>query len=205
MRADKILASHFTDYSRSQIQQAFRDNNVRINNISISQKQKVFSGDTILIVLPSPKISTLVPVPVDLDVLFEDEHLVAINKNPGIVVHPGSGTSEDTLVHGLLHHTNGNLCSAAGESRPGVVHRLDKETSGVILFAKSSQAYFGLIKLFSERNIRKKYLALVQGILQLDSRFHQTTHRSQSYRTCQNGHHAYRQAFSHRLGCRETP
>jgi 23S rRNA pseudouridine1911/1915/1917 synthase len=100
----------------------------------------------------------------DLDILHEDEDLLVLNKSAGRVVHPGAGTGEDTLVHGILHHCQGRLSGIGGKERPGIVHRLDKETSGLLLVAKSDTAFQSLAEQFASRTIRKFYTALVRGI-----------------------------------------
>jgi 23S rRNA pseudouridine1911/1915/1917 synthase len=111
----------------------------------------------------------LKPVAIPLGVLYEDEHLLAINKAAGMVVHPGVGTGEDTLVHALLAHCAGGLSGVGGVERPGIVHRLDKETSGVLLVAKNDAAHRGLSEQFAGRHLRKEYLALVSGVPRLQS------------------------------------
>lgn len=168
-RADKVLASHFKDVSRNIIQESFDADLVILRGKPIAKRCKVSTGDELHITLLTPKVSKVFPVKMPLDILYEDEYLVAVNKDPGVVVHPGNGTGDDTLVHGLLEYTGGKLSCLGGEQRPGVVHRLDKETTGVIVLAKSDEVYLALIQLFAERKINKEYLALVSKVLQLDS------------------------------------
>lgn len=168
-RADKLLALHFTQYSRVQIQRTFEEGNVSRDGKVIDKKTPLSEGEDIKIVFLEPKPTEINPVEIPLEILYEDNDILAINKTIGMIVHPGSGTGEDTLVHALLHHTKGKLSLAGGAERPGVVHRLDKETTGVILFAKTDEAYFKLIKMFAERKIHKEYLALVAGVPQLKS------------------------------------
>lgn len=160
-RADKVLAATFPELSRSRIQKILDAGNVRMNGVPVARKTPLSAGNTLEITFPEPPKTSLVPTEIPLDVLFEDEHLIVINKEAGIVTHPGAGTGDDTLVHALLHHTGGKLASAGGELRPGVVHRLDKETSGVMLFAKTDEAYFALIEKFQTRELQKEYVALV--------------------------------------------
>lgn len=168
-RADKILAAHFTDFSRTQIHESFKSKLVFINDKPIKKNLLLSEGDVIRIQLISPEVSELIPVDIPVEVLYEDDHIVAINKAPGIVTHPGIGTGDDTLVHAMLFHTKGKLSYLAGKLRPGVVHRLDKETSGIIIFAKTDKAYLALIKLFAERHVDKQYLALASGSPHLDA------------------------------------
>lgn len=168
-RADKLLASYFTDFSRAQIQRTFEEGQVKRSGQVIDKKTLLNENDIIEIEFLKPKATQIRPVDIPLEILYEDEDLLAINKTIGIIVHPGSGTGENTLVHALLHHTKGKLSLAGGKERPGVVHRLDKETTGVMLFAKTDQAYFKLIKMFAERKVNKEYLALVAGVPHLKS------------------------------------
>lgn len=160
-RADKVLAAAFPELSRSRIQKILDAGHVRMNGAPVARKTSLSAGDTLEITFPEPPKTSLTPTEIPLDVLFEDEHIIVINKDAGIVTHPGAGTGDDTLVHALLHHTNGQLAGAGGELRPGVVHRLDKETSGVMLFAKTDEAYFALIEKFQTRELQKEYIALV--------------------------------------------
>lgn len=163
MRADKALAEMFPDMSRSRLQKIIDAGSVVLDGKPLARKTAVPAGAELHISFPPEPTTQLVPVDIPLEILFEDEHLIAVNKTPGIVTHPGAGTGDDTLVHALLHHTNGKLALAGGEARPGVVHRLDKETSGVILFAKTDAAYYALIEKFSERELDKQYVALTDG------------------------------------------
>lgn len=169
VRADKLLAQHFTDISRGQLQNVFDDGGVLLDGEPISKKQKLSEGQALVIELPEIKVPTLTAVDLPIEVIFEDDDIIVLNKEAGQIVHPGRGTGENTLVHRLLHHTNGNLSTAAGDLRSGVLHRLDKDTSGVIVFAKTDAAYLTLVKAFSEREVQKEYLALVQGVPRLQS------------------------------------
>lgn len=167
VRADKVLASVFEDLSRSQIQKIFQEKNVFLNGTPITKKHLVSSGDELELLLPALALSNLQPYEMPLDVVYEDEDIIAINKPSGVVVHPGSGTGPNTLVHALLHHCGEHLSRLGGDLRPGVVHRLDKETSGIMLFAKSDKAYLRLIEAFSKRTIKKEYLAITRGVHRL--------------------------------------
>ena len=160
-RADKVLAAAFPEMSRSRIQKILDAGDVSLCGETVSRKTPLSEGDEIVITFPEPPATELVPADIPLEIVFEDEHIVVINKAPGIVTHPGAGTGDDTLVHALLHHTGGKLATAGGALRPGIVHRLDKETSGVMLFAKTDEAYYALIEKFAARELQKEYLALV--------------------------------------------
>ena len=163
-RADKILARLYPELSRSRWQKLFQQGRVWMDDRALSQKSRLRAGDVVDFSIPPMQPLELRPVAMDLAVLFEDEHLLVIDKAAGVVVHPGAGTGEDTLVHGILHHCEGNLSGIGGVERPGIVHRLDKETSGVLLVAKSDAAFQSLSEQFSSRSIKKFYSALVQSI-----------------------------------------
>ena len=162
-RADKALALAFPEHSRSALQRAFDAGLVTRNNTTLTRDTPVHAGDTITFTMPPTKPSALRPVKIPLDILYEDKHLLALNKPPGMVVHPGSATCEDTLVHALLAHCKNTLSGIGGVERPGIVHRLDRETSGVIIVAKTDAAHRGLAEQFSARSLQKEYLALVTG------------------------------------------
>lgn len=167
MRADKALAEMFPETSRSRLQKIIDAGGVSLDGKILARKTPVPAGAEIRIAFPPEGAPELVPADIPLDVIFEDEHLIAVNKAAGTVTHPGAGTGGDTLVHALLHRTGGRLAPAGGAARPGVVHRLDKETSGVILFAKTDAAYYALIEKFSARELDKQYLALTDGAPEL--------------------------------------
>lgn len=161
LRVDKFLAIHVTELSRSQIKKSFIHNNIRINDIVVHADTIVHTGDTIVANLIHPPETALQPSQIALKILFEDDDIIIIDKQPNIVVHPGNGTTSPTLVEGVLAHTH--LSTLGGNLRPGVVHRLDKDTSGIIVFAKSDIAYLNMIKMFSERRLQKSYYAIVCG------------------------------------------
>jgi 23S rRNA pseudouridine1911/1915/1917 synthase len=164
-RADKVLAACVDDISRSQLQKLFGAGRVWREEEALSQKHKVQGGDVLTFSLPELEPLPLRAVDIPLNVLFEDEDIIVIDKAPGMVVHPGNGTGEDTLVHALLHHCRGQLSGIGGSERPGIVHRLDKDTSGVMVAVKSNCAFQELARQFAERETKKSYLALVAGQL----------------------------------------
>lgn len=166
-RADKVLAGAFPQHSRAALQRAFEAGLVRCGGQVITKSDAVKAGDTLEFTLPEITCAELKPIAIPLEVLYEDEHLLAINKAAGMVVHPGVGTGEDTLVHALLAHCAGGLSGVGGVERPGIVHRLDKETSGMLLVAKNDAAHRGLSEQFAARHLRKEYLALVSGVPRL--------------------------------------
>lgn len=163
-RADKLFADHFDDVSRARLQKAFEAGRVTCNDEVIDKRHKVGPGAVLRAVLDEPDAEGG-PEAVDiaLKVVFEDASIIVVNKPAGMVTHPGSGTGQDTLVHALLHHCGGSLSSIGAPDRPGIVHRLDKETSGLIVVAKTDAAHHRLAKAFSERETFKRYRALVLG------------------------------------------
>jgi 23S rRNA pseudouridine1911/1915/1917 synthase len=164
LRLDQFLAKRLPEYSRSRLQQLIRTGFVRLNEQATRPRQIVRSGDKIdLLEPPLEKIETL-PEPIPLDVLFEDEDLIVINKPAGLTVHPGAGQREHTLVNALLSYCT-TLSGIGGKERPGIVHRLDKETSGCLVVAKNDTAHRELSKQFAARTVEKIYLALVGGKL----------------------------------------
>ncbi len=162
-RADKLLASLLPELSRSRWQKLFQAGRVWRDDEVLSQKSKIRAGDVVEYSIPPAEPLELRPVPMDLKEIFEDEDILVLDKAPGVVVHPGAGTGEDTLVHGLLHHCRGSLSGIGGKERPGIVHRLDKETSGILVVAKNDPAFAGLAEQFASRSIEKFYTALVRG------------------------------------------
>ncbi|MFT6235659.1 MAG: 23S rRNA pseudouridine1911/1915/1917 synthase [Lentimonas sp.] len=163
-RADKIFSAEFDDISRVRLQKAFDAELVTFDGAIIDKRFKVNRPGVLRAVLEEvvlgegPK-----PMDIPLSIVYEDESIVVVNKPSGMVTHPGTGTGEDTLVHALLHHTNGNLSSIGAPDRPGIVHRLDKETTGLIVAAKTDRAHHKLVASFSARETYKCYTALVLG------------------------------------------
>jgi 23S rRNA pseudouridine1911/1915/1917 synthase len=168
-RADKLLAGAYPEHSRAAWQRALGAGLVRRGGKPLGRADDLHAGDTVEFSFPATTPSELRAVKIPLDVLSEDRHLLAVNKPAGMVVHPGAGTREDTLVHALLAHCAGSLSGIGGVERPGIVHRLDRETSGIILVAKTDAAHRGLAAQFAGRSLRKEYLALVSGVPRLSS------------------------------------
>jgi 23S rRNA pseudouridine1911/1915/1917 synthase len=170
-RADKIVAAAHPELSRAAVQRAFEAGLVRLGAKAepIAKNHRVSAGDALEYAFPEVRSTELLPKAIALEVIFEDDDLVAINKPPGMVVHPGAGTGDDTLVHALLAHCAGKLSGIGGVERPGIVHRLDRETSGVIVAAKTDRAHRKLSRAFARRETEKEYLALVAGVPALRS------------------------------------
>jgi 23S rRNA pseudouridine1911/1915/1917 synthase len=164
VRLDRFLASELPAYSRSRIQQMIRGGFVRRNGVAARSSERVRTGDHIsLAVPPLTKIDNH-PEPIPLDVLFEDDDVIVINKPASLVVHPGAGQREHTLVNALLYRCP-TLSGIGGKERPGIVHRLDKETTGCIVIAKNDETHRALSAQFAARSVGKVYLALVTGKL----------------------------------------
>ncbi|WP_415907662.1 RluA family pseudouridine synthase [Oleiharenicola sp. Vm1] len=163
-RTDKVLAHAFPEHSRAAIQRAIAAGLVKVNGKVAAQSDDVRGGQAIEFSLPEVKPAELKPVDIPLDVIFEDKHLIVLNKPAGMVVHPGVGTGEDTLVHALLAHCAGELSGVGGVERPGIVHRIDKETTGLLVVAKNDAAHRALSDQFASRTLLKEYVALVSGV-----------------------------------------
>ncbi len=162
-RLDRFLASLDLGLSRSRIKGLILDGNIRVGGSPVLQaSHRLRGGETIELSIPPPEPMELIPCPVDFEVLYEDEHLIVLNKPAGLVVHPGAGREEKTLVHGLLHRCK-DLSGIGGVMRPGIVHRLDKDTSGVMVVAKSAPAHEELAAAFKRGDVKKSYLAMVRG------------------------------------------
>jgi 23S rRNA pseudouridine1911/1915/1917 synthase len=167
LRADKALAIAFPEHSRTALQRAFDAGRVMLRGAPIKRDQDVAGGDVLEFSFPDVVPAELKAVDIPLDVIFEDKHMLALNKAAGMVVHPGAATGEDTLVHALLSHCEDSLSGIGGVERPGIVHRLDKETTGVIVVAKTDKAHRALADQFATRSLKKFYVALVAGVPQL--------------------------------------
>ncbi len=161
-RIDKYLAAN-TDYSRSKILEMIEAGLVTIDGEKVKPSRKVKDGETIY--LPGDYVSEvdIEAEDIELDILYEDEYIIVVNKPSGMVVHPGNGNSEHTLVNALLGHTN-KLSSENGEIRPGIVHRIDKDTSGVLLVAKTDDVHQKLAEGFKNKTIKRVYVALLDGV-----------------------------------------
>jgi 23S rRNA pseudouridine1911/1915/1917 synthase len=164
LRLDKYLALMLSDLSRNRIQALLADGKISLNGqVCTSAKQAVQEGDVYVVVEPEPEKLNLTPENIPLDILYEDDHLAVINKPAGLAMHPGAGQWTGTLVHALLHHCP-TLSGINGVERPGIVHRLDKDTSGVIVIAKDDKTHQSLSEQFSNRTIKRHYVALCYGI-----------------------------------------
>jgi len=168
-RLDRYLASH-TDLglSRTKIQKLIETGLVLVNDAVANKKLQLSGGETIVLTIPPPQRTDMVAEDIPLDVVFEDEHLVVVNKPAGIVTHPAAGHYSGTLANALVFHF-GKLAGAAGSDRPGIVHRLDKDTSGLLVAARTDETYAALQKAIQSRELKRTYLALVCGHIQPES------------------------------------
>jgi len=165
-RIDKFLQFEIKEISRTRLQTLIRDGQVKLNNNIINNSsKKIKKNDLININFPPPKKTFIRPNKIPLDILYDDNDIVVINKFPGVVVHPGAGNYEKTIVNGLLYRYQNNLSSVGGKLRPGIVHRIDKDTSGIIVVAKNDNSHINLSKQFSEHTIKRTYEALIWGSL----------------------------------------
>lgn len=162
-RLDVYLKSRFPSISRGTIQRLLRQGCIRINDQPVKATHHPRRGEIIEMHFPPPKPSKALPQPIQLDILFEDEDMLFLNKRPGMVVHPSAGHEEDTLVNALLHHCGKELSGIGGISRPGIVHRLDQHTSGCLVVAKNDKTHLHLAEQFAERRVQKIYRAIVCG------------------------------------------
>jgi 23S rRNA pseudouridine1911/1915/1917 synthase len=163
-RVDKYLAKQLKNVSRSKIQDLISTEHILVNGKEIKANYKLNAGDDISVTIPAPEPVDVVAQDLPLDIVYEDEDIVLINKAQGMVVHPGAGNKDGTLVNALLYHIE-DLSGINGEIRPGIVHRLDKETSGLLVVAKNDTAHVHLSKQLQERRMTKKYWALVHGVI----------------------------------------
>jgi len=168
MRLDLFLARSLPEFSRSRIQQLIRSGFVRLGGATTRPRQSVRTGDEVEVTEPPPEKIQTEPEAIALAILYEDDDLIVINKASGMTMHPGAGHREHTLVNALLHHCS-TLSGIGGKERPGIVHRLDKETSGCLVAAKNDIAHRELSKQFATRTVEKIYLALVAGKLLKDT------------------------------------
>jgi len=169
LRIDKFLVNRLENTSRSRIQAASEAGNILVNDIAVRSSYKVKPGDTITIVLPDPpREIELLPENIPLNIVFEDDQLIIVNKKPGMVVHPGYGNYTGTLINALMYHLRDNPLFQSGEQRPGLVHRIDKDTSGLLVIAKTELAMNKLALQFFNKTSKRNYVALVWGNMEED-------------------------------------
>ena len=167
-RIDKYLMEQLS-LSRSKIQRMIEANEILVNNLPIKNSYNLHIGDEITINEDYTEEVEITPENIPLDIYYEDDYLLVVNKPSGMVVHPAAGNQEKTLVNALMYHCNNQLSSINGTVRPGIVHRIDKDTSGLLLVAKTDEAHIDLADQIANKTVTRKYLALVQGIINEDT------------------------------------
>ena len=163
VRLDKAIADIDTDISRMTVQKLIEENKVLVNGKQEKASYKVKNGDKISLEIEPPKESKLKPEEIPLDVIYEDNDIIIINKAKGMVVHPGNGNPDGTLANAIMARCKESLSGIGGEIRPGIVHRIDKDTSGIIIVAKNDKAHLNISEQIKEHKTTKTYLALVRG------------------------------------------
>ena len=166
-RLDKVVTEHVADLTRSQVQGLIKKGQILVNEAPTTNRYRVKPADQVVIKLPDPVAIDVQPEKMDLDIVYEDDDVIVVNKPQGMVVHPAPGHDHGTLVNGLLAHTP--LATINGELRPGIVHRIDKDTSGLLMVAKNDQALVSLSKQLKDKTNQRKYWAIVHGNIKEDT------------------------------------
>lgn len=168
-RIDALLAQNVPEISRNAAQRLIDDGDVLVNGARVRKNYKCSVGDEIVLTLPETEDTELIPENIPLDVVFEDDDVIVVNKPRGMVVHPAAGHPNGTLVNALLYHCGDSLSGIGGEKRPGIVHRIDKDTSGLIIAAKNDLAHLFLSAQLADRSLSRVYEAVVRGNMREDS------------------------------------
>lgn len=163
-RLDRFVAERLPELSRSFIQRLIDDGRVLVNDAASQSSRKMKAGDIVVVEVPPPEITEILPEPIPLDILYEDADLLVLNKPAGMVVHPAPGHATGTLVNALVAHAP--EIAVAGSTRPGLVHRLDKDTSGVMVVAKTDRGHQALVAQWEIHSVEKTYLAIVHGVVE---------------------------------------
>lgn len=163
-RIDKVLVKELSEMSRTQIQLLISDGNVLVNKKVIKASYKLEKNDDIAVHIPEPENTDILPENIPLNVVYEDSDVIVVNKPTGMIVHPSAGIYTGTLVNALLYHCT-DLSGINGVTRPGIVHRIDKETSGLLMVAKNDKAHQSLSEQLQEHTVTRRYLALVHGLI----------------------------------------
>ncbi len=168
-RIDVVLREVLKEYSRSKISQLIRDRFVLIDGMHVKPSYVLRGGEVATVILPEKEdLEGMEPQPIDLDIIYEDDDIIVLNKPAGLVVHPGAGVKSHTLVNGLVYYYK-EISNVGNEKRPGIVHRLDKDTSGVMVVARNSYSYNFLVSEFQKRRVHKEYIALVDRAIKGES------------------------------------
>ena len=164
-RLDKFISTLNEELSRTQVQQLIKEGHIVVNDAKVKTNYKCHQGDVVTIIIPEPVELNIEAEPMDLDIYYEDEDVLVVNKPKGMVVHPAPGHTTGTLVNGLMAHCK-DLSGINGVMRPGIVHRIDKDTSGLLMVAKNDMAHESLVNQLVEKSVTRKYTALVHGVIQ---------------------------------------
>lgn len=168
MRLDKYLAEQFPEQTRSYLQKLIKDGEVLVNGKKVKTGYQLSCGDEVSVNIPEPKELDVEAQEMDLNIVYEDEDVILINKPKGMVVHPAPGHTTDTLVNGLLYHCKGHLSVINGVARPGIVHRIDRDTTGILIVCKNDMSHNSIAEQLKVHSITRKYRALVHGNLKTD-------------------------------------
>ena len=169
IRLDKYLAEQFPEQTRSYLQKLIKDGEVLVNGKNVKTGYQLSKGDEVSVNIPEPKELDVEPQKMDLDIVYEDDDVILINKPKGMVVHPAPGHTTDTLVNGLLYHCKDNLSGINGVARPGIVHRIDRDTTGILIVCKNDMSHNSIAAQLKEHSINRRYRALVHGNLKEDT------------------------------------
>ena len=169
MRLDKYLAEQFPEQTRSYLQKLIKEGQVLVNGKTVKSGYQLSKGDEVSVTIPEPKELDVESQKMDLDIVYEDEDVILINKPKGMVVHPAPGHTTDTLVNGLLYHCKDNLSGINGVARPGIVHRIDRDTTGILIVCKNDMSHNSIAAQLKEHSINRRYRALVHGNLKEDT------------------------------------
>lgn len=165
IRIDKYLGDTISDLSREMIIKLIKDGEILVNGKNIKSSYKATENDEVIINIPEPKEINIVPQDIPLNIVYEDQDILVINKQKGLVVHPGNGNEDGTLVNAIMAYCKKDLSGIGGVIRPGIVHRIDKDTSGILIIAKNDKAHLNISEQIKNHQVKKTYIALVRGIV----------------------------------------
>ncbi len=165
VRIDSWLSEKLEEYSRSYIQKLCQDGNIKVNGEPVKSNYRLKAGDKVTVGIPEAEVLNVTAEEIPLDIVYEDEHIVVVNKPKGMVVHPAAGNHSGTLVNALMKHCGDSLSDINGVIRPGIVHRIDKDTSGLLVVAKNNHAHEFLSRKLKAHDVKREYIALVEGVI----------------------------------------
>ena len=168
-RLDLFIAENMAELTRSRVQKLIAEGNIKVNGLNAKANTRLKAGDIVEANIPEPKELFIAAQEIPLDIVYEDKHMLVVNKPQGMVVHPAAGNYEGTLVNALMAYCGDNLSGINGVLRPGILHRIDKDTSGLLLVAKDDKAHIGLSEQIKEHSLTREYICLVHGKIKTDS------------------------------------